>query len=169
MSITNIKLIVFFLLLISCSKNETWKLDSLSQCEADFNSCKLTNNSNQISGLEVEFIQTKNELYGYLNVFFQTTTPIIDNEKKAKVTIKINDQTFEKIESRLKGGQKIALSSETTDLIITSLKNNHEVTIMLDGYETTLEPKDFANKFDNLKSKNHTLENLFHSFKTLPQ
>lgn len=166
MAITNIKNSLLALAIgciaFSCSKSSHWSSQQVHSDEKDHASSRLTYYSDdEVHGVDVEFIQTREHLNVYLNVHSIPVPAYEKNPTQALVTLKIGDETISRIVYRLSGGQRFLLSKDTVETLVNALKNQKEITLTLASYRTILKSEDFLSKFHQLVHPS-SLQNPFH-------
>ena len=146
---------LFFLLQTSCSSERVgWQLQETISHRPAFKIVKIYHaTSNPRTGLELEISQSLSGLRSHINIFSRRIPPFSGDSEKALVTL-VSDSTRKNlIVSRLKGGQRLLLAPEQTALLISSLKNNQETHIYLEGFEERIISTDFTkflSKMDSL-------------------
>jgi hypothetical protein len=146
---------VFFLLLFlsACESSKTWEVSHIQAGHKESISSRLSYPIRDIvNGIAVEMICAQGRVNTYLEVHAQTIPPYQGNPKEALVIMKVKDKTFQGIAARHEGGQRISLPPQLHQLLIESLQLNEPVTVMLEGYFTTLDPKEFPEQYQELQT-----------------
>ena len=145
---------LFFL--CACQSDKTWEV---SHIQAEQKSARLSYPiSDIVNGIGIEMICAQGLVNTYLEVHAQHVPPYQGNSKEALVILKSEGKTFQGIGYRHEGGQRVSLPPQLHQLLIESLQLNQPVTILLEGYFTTLDPKEFSEHYRELQSaplKNH--------------
>ena len=101
MAITNIKNSLFLFMgciACACSKSSHWSSQQIHSDEKDHASSRLTYYSDdEIHGVDVEFIQTREHLNVYLNVHSIPVPAYEKNPTQALVTLKIGNENSSSI------------------------------------------------------------------------
>ncbi|MBS0648761.1 MAG: hypothetical protein JSS10_06015 [Verrucomicrobia bacterium] len=148
---------VAFLLLLTlcaCESSKSWEVSHVQAGQKEYNSSRLSYPIRDIvNGIGVEMICTQGQVKTYLEVHAQTIPPYQGNPKEALVIMKVKDKTFQGIAHRHEGGQRVSLPPQLHQLLIESLQLNAPVTVMLEGYFATLDPKEFPEQFQELQTE----------------
>ncbi len=146
---------VFLLLfLFACESNKSWEVSHIQAGKKDYNSARLSYPVlDTVNGIGIEMICAKGLINTYLEVHAQHVPAYQGNEKEALVILKIEGKTFQGIGHRHEGGQRVSLPPQLQQLLTESLQLNQPVTVMLEGYFTTLEPKEFSEQYRELQSE----------------
>jgi hypothetical protein len=105
----------------------------------------------KVNGIGIEMIYREGLVNTYLEVHSQTVPSYKGNAKEALVIMKIDGKTFQGIAHRHEGGQRLSLPSQLHLLLIDGLRMNQPVTILLEGFFTTLDPNEFAEQYRQLQ------------------
>jgi len=146
----------FFLLLLlaACQSNKAWEVSHVQTGTKEYSSARLSYPvQDAVNGIGIEMICTQGLINTYLEVHAQHVPPYQGNEKEALVILKIEGKTFQAIGHRHEGGQRVSLPPQLQQLLTESLQLNQPVTVLLEGYFTTLEPKEFSEQFRELQSE----------------
>lgn len=130
---------LFLFFLSSCSKStRQWESTSCSVKGYQSNRQVWASNS-EFRELEVEIVKSKKEVFFYLNSL-SGVIPFEAKESQAKIQLIIGNDEQEVWVDRFAGGQRIKLNSQTTNEVMTSLKNGQVVEIHVGRYFAIIEP-----------------------------
>jgi hypothetical protein len=107
----------------------------------------------RVNELSVEMVCLQDQVVTYLEVHTHAIPPYQGDAGKARITLKTDKQTFSGIGKRHTGGQRVSLPETLQQILLESLRQNSPVTILLEGYSTTLDASSFAKYYKALKSK----------------
>ncbi len=146
---------VFLLLfLLGCESNKSWEVSHVQAGKKDYNSSRLSYPVHDtVNGIGIEMICAQGLINTYLEVHAQQVPAYQGNDKEALVILKIEGKTFQGIGHRHAGGQRVSLPPQLQQLLTESLQLNQPVMVMLEGFFTTLEPKEFSEQFRELQSE----------------
>ena len=148
------KAILLLLLLFACESNKSWEVSHVQAGKKEYNSARLSYPvQDTVNGIGIEMICAQGLINTYLEVHAQHVPPYQGNEKEALVILKIEGKTFQGIGHRHEGGQRVSLPPQLQQLLTESLQLNQPVTVMLEGFFTTLEPKEFSEQFRELQTE----------------
>jgi hypothetical protein len=146
---------VIFLLffLFACQQSKSWEVSHVNAGSKEGGSARLSYPvRDTVNDIGIEMICAQGLVNTYLEVHSQTVPAYQGNPKEALVIMKIEGKTFQGIASRHEGGQRISLPPQLHQLLIESLQLHQPVTIMLEGYFITLEPKEFPERYRELQT-----------------
>lgn len=147
------KFLPFLLFLFACESSKSWEVSHLSTGHEESKSSRLSYPIKDIvNGIGIEMICVQGVINTYLEVHSQTIPPYQGNPKEALVIMKIDGKTYQGIAARHEGGQRVSLPPQLHTLMIEGLQLRQPVTILLEGYFTTLEPKEFSEQYRELQS-----------------
>ncbi len=139
--------------LVACQSQRSWEVSHLDAGDKLYNSSRLSYPIRDIvNGIGVEMVLARGEIKTYLEVHAQAIPPYQGKSNQALVKMKTKEKTFEGIAYRHEGGQRVTLSSELHTLLIDSLRDQSPVTILLEGYFTTIEPSEFSDHFQDFQN-----------------
>ena len=148
-------MLYFFLLLClcACQSNKSWEVSHVQAGKEEYNSARLSYPVEDIvNGIGVEMICAQGLINTYLEVHAQHIPPYQGNAKEALVILKIEGKTFQGIAHRHEGGQRASLPPQLQQVLTESLQLGQPVTVLLEGYFTTLDPKEFLEQYRELQS-----------------
>lgn len=159
--------LLLLLFLFACESNKSWEVSHVQAGKKAYNSARLSYPVHDtVNGIGIEMICAEGLINTYLEVHAQQIPPYQGNPKEALVILKIEGKTFQGIAHRHEGGQRVSLPPQLHQLLIESLQLNQPVTVLLEGYFTTLDPTEFGEQFRELQSE--PFQNPFQlPFKTL--
>jgi hypothetical protein len=123
-----------------------------------FRSAKLVYQKSLSDPYNLEFLRIENTICSYLVLY--SLSPSV--KKEAPITLTINGTTHETVGQ---GSKRISLDTQTTHLIIESLKKNLAITIDMQGEVVIIEPSNFEKSLQHfLESKSVTEKMLDYIF-----
>lgn len=145
---------LLFLFLNSCSSETArWQMDEIVSDSPVYQSKRLLHlASNRSTGFELEISQGQSDMQVHINVFSRQIPAYSGNPKRALITIADPSQSHNILAHRLKGGQRLRLGQEHSQLLLNSLKNSKEVKIYLEGYEENIDTEGFTGLFSRFPS-----------------
>ncbi len=151
------------LLLCSCTSPSYWSYDftpddGLGACSSRI----VYTVQDSYSGLELEFLRVGEKIFSYLKIHSGTLK--CTDEKRVKINVRIKNQIIEDDAHLHLGGQKLSLRKDLTSLILFSLQDGTDVTIQVEGFETTFESRSFLPLY-----KRFIQEEAFHWKDLFPQ
>jgi len=142
------------LFLAACQSNKSWEVSHVQAGTKEYHSARLSYPvQDVVNGIGIEMICAQGLINTYLEIHSQHVPAYQGNEKEALVILKIEGKTFQGIGHRHEGGQRISLPPQLHQLLTESLQLNQPVTVLLEGYFTTLDPKEFSEQFRELQSE----------------
>ncbi len=142
------------LLLTGCQTSPSWQVTHLEGQDPIYDSARLSYPVRDIvNEIGVEMICTQGQVNTYLEVHSHEIPPYQGNPVEARVALKIDGKTTTGVALRREGGQRLLLPSSLQELLVEALKQRQSVTILLDGYSTTLSAEHFAKQYQMLHSK----------------
>jgi hypothetical protein len=144
------------LLLSSCNipKPNHWHSSAIRSVNPDYDLAKLIYPaSNQTNGIEIELIRQGDLVRGYLNVYSSEIPALLHDPHKAKVVLITEKEEKTFAITRLEGGQRLALSHEGFETLISALKETPSLTIKTGHFTQTINSKSFEKKFGALLKK----------------
>jgi hypothetical protein len=143
-------LLLFFL---SCQNNGSksgtksgfWSVSQMETGQEEFNSSRLTYSSrDKINGIDLEWIQTEDKLYCYLQVHAH---PI----QHPRITLIIDDriEAFDALCHR--GGHRLLLPEEASQKIMVALRAHQSLALKVDGYESMIDPTSFEQSLQKMQ------------------
>ena len=142
---------LLLLFLFGCQSTNSWEVAHIQTGRENYNSARLVYPVRDIvNGIAVGMVCAQGQVNTYLEVHTQTIPPYQGNPKEALVVMKIAEQMTQRVACRHEGGQRLSLPSDLSTLMIESLQQNHPVTIILEGYATTIHPEDFSKRYQQL-------------------
>jgi hypothetical protein len=146
--------VCLLLFLFACESNKSWEVSHVQAGKKEYNSARLSYPVHDIvNGIGIEMICAQGLINTYLEVHAQHVPAYQGNDKEALVILKIEGKTFQGIGQRHEGGQRVSLPPPLQQLLTEALQLNQPVTVMLEGFFTTLEPEEFSEQFRELQSE----------------
>ncbi len=135
---------LFLLLLAGCTlSSPLWRIDTLSTGDASFDIARLRYTSPQNAPpLTFELLRMGEEVAAYLSLTRFRFTPT--EEGLLNVRLRIDQQSWDELVPLHEGKMRVRLSPETTQRLILALQEGKEVGILVDDFEETLDPRQFA-------------------------
>jgi hypothetical protein len=130
-----------FFLLSSCSRScPQWYYEKTRSCDPRFNSARLTYDGlDSFDSLELEMVDSRM----YVNTF---SRPL----RSSEVTVRVEASAYSFSGTLLEGDQRILLSDDARDFIVTNLLENHSVELIAGPYHATIGTAKFAKLFNKL-------------------
>jgi hypothetical protein len=149
---------IFFLIAASCSTSQLWVVQTIEAGNPLFTSSKLRFLSPQAHpSLSFEMVQTGGEIEAFIHLTrfrFHSSDPI-------KILFTIHGEEVEDWVSPNEGRMRARIPPEMTAKLIQALQDGDEVSILIDGFEETLDPNQFSSSFAKFLGKGHFLQNFF--------
>lgn len=138
------------LLLAGCASHPTsWMTDFIAAGDPAFDSSRLRYCSSQAHPpLNFEIVRVGDQIEAFLslNRFRFSKNPV------AKISLMMGGEIFETEAPIHEGRMKLRLPDATTQRIIEALQRREKVVIILDDFEETLDPEQFAGSFAKFSS-----------------
>lgn len=145
--------VILLFVLAGCAKTDNWAVDRIQAGDKQFDSAKLSFPTQDIvNGVDLELLCIQGKIRSYLQVHSQTIPPYQGDPKAALVLLQVGDETFAGIAFRHEGGQRVRLSENLQDRIISALKENKSVTIRLEGYKAVVSSQEFGKHFEEIQN-----------------
>ena len=134
------------LCLASCTRTSLWSLHQIKAAERDFDSSRLTYHTDKTNAIDLEFLAVKNQLFTYLQVHAH---PLKDKEVSVTLIV-AGEKTFFAAYPH-QGGQRLSITKEFQEKIISLLKANQRFSLEVCGYQTEIHPQKFLELFKKLE------------------
>lgn len=162
MQYTYILSLLLLMTAVSCRSQNPWSFDRVDSGNPDFNSAKISFYAkDSIHGIDLEFLKTKDHLYGYLNVHSFPIPALKSNPQLAIVQICANKKKYRFEAFRREGGQRLLLPEDAIALLLELLKNKQSIQINVSGYTAMIDPIGFAERYQKIE-ENPLFSNPFH-------
>jgi hypothetical protein len=130
---------------VSCQHTNAWSFTEMRTGTSAFDSSRLAYQSkDKVNGMDLEFIQTKQQLYCYIQVHAQPVKnpniSLIATGKKATYLLIAHA-----------GGHRFLLPDALLNELIFQLQSHQFVTLQLDNYQMVIDPTHFQGSFDKLQ------------------
>jgi len=136
-----------------CSTSNLWRLDAISAGDAAFDSTRLRfSNPDSDSPVTFEMIKVGDQIESFLNLN-QFRWGSEKNGTSVKGTFVIGEERFDEDLPLREGRMRLRLSSEMTERVILALQDGKKVSILIDGFEETLDPQQFARTYGRFLGK----------------
>lgn len=138
----------------SCSPScRQWSYDEVCTSCAYYNSKRIIlPPDNQFRGLDLEIVRTYSGQRAYLNIFSLALPKESNDPLKTQICISCEMSSYDFYADRLEGGQRLLLSKETEELIISKLLKYKAVTISVGRYRSEIIPRRFCEAYKQLIS-----------------
>lgn len=137
-----ILIFLLFFIFTACSKPCGWIYREVNSDCCQFSSASLAfTNPNPFNGLELSFLRGDFGTVGYVSIFRGQITPFDFGD--TKIVVFIENEQFVFHARCLEGGQRLLLSNEATEFVLSALNNSKTVTIALIGYYSVITPAKF--------------------------
>lgn len=144
---TFVFVLLYVIFLSSCVKNQEWTYQDVKSSRPEFKSFHLDYSIASINGIGVELLRGDFGVIGYLSVNSNQIQSTPDDPSKAEVVFQVeNDQLLYRA-TKMLGGQRVKLSQEAVDKLLTLLGEGKNVNIYLKGYSAKITPNKFSKQF----------------------
>lgn len=142
-------LALFMFLMISCSgPSTTWQGESAIGSPSSLNSARLyLCPTNEFSGLELEFVQMRDGLRLYLNVYGLQIPPDAPDSSTSRVYFSFGERSYHCPAARFLGGQRLLIPEHVQIEMVEYLQQGRSVFIQVDRYQATVYPEQFVSLF----------------------
>ena len=106
----------------------------------------------RINGIDLEFHSTQEQLRCYLVVHSTPIPAKKENPNFSQATVQTKDQNTPFLIHRLKGGQKLLLTQQAQELLLSLLIADEPLLIKLEGYQEQIQPGSFKRYLAKLDS-----------------
>lgn len=152
------KLLSCLIALAACQTTPSWQVTRVEAGNSCHDLARLSAPiHDRVNGIGVEIVRIQDKIVTYLEVHAHVIPPYQDDPSKAQVILKTGGKTLQGVGRRHRGGQRITLSESLQEILIESLKHMTPVTILLEGYSTTLDASSFSEYYEALTSKTFKL------------
>lgn len=149
------------LILCSCGNRDHWSHQKIHSNYEQFSYSKVIYQARDpVRGVDVEFVQSQENLKTYLLVHSIPILASKDTPKKIKVKMHIDDVFLTCEADRLDGGQRFLLPETITLTLIEAFLAKKNVTITIPGYRSSIDSEGFIKHFRKIGRS--FLENPFH-------
>ncbi|MDE3045827.1 MAG: hypothetical protein KGJ02_04190 [Verrucomicrobiota bacterium] len=137
----------FCVLLSSCGSSSNWRYDSIANQESPYSSSRLLYND-PTSHLKLELLKIGDQLqaFVFLNIHRFRPSP----NQMVEVTLSIDDHTFREAAPCREGKMRLLLPPSLTEQLILALQEGKPVGILIDGFQGTISPDQFADFYSKL-------------------
>lgn len=132
-------------LLAACNQPSAWHLDSIATGDRQFDSGKLVY-AVPSSHLKLEFLRTETGISGFLYLQQHRFIDVPHTE----LLLTINGEQSKHLVPVRSGRMRLALPPELTQTLVSALHIGHEAVILIDGFELTVSPARFEEKYAGL-------------------
>lgn len=144
-------LLVIFQACSPCCRE--WLYDEVCTSCPYYNSKRIILRSEtNLQGLELEFIRTFSGQRAYINIFSLALPRDINDPLKTQICISFGDNKYNFYADRLEGGQRLLLSKEAEELIISQLLECKPMTISTGRYRSVIIPRKFPEAYKKFTS-----------------
>ncbi len=155
--------LIALVLLSGCAfhnSQSSWLVDGIEAGVKEFDSKRLRHiSSNPDASLAYEMVKIGNETCAYLQLSQYKLKPTADQQVDALFLI--GGDAFEESLLVHEGRMRIRLSPEIAERITLALQDGIKVSILVDGFEETLQPDQFAEAYNQFLGKGSFLQTLF--------
>jgi hypothetical protein len=136
----------------SCSgPSPGWQEDSAIGTSCSFNSARLyLAPANEFSGLELEFVQMRDGLRLYINVYGLEIPPETYDGSTSRVFISFKDHTYHFSALRFLGGQRLLVPECVQDEMIEYLQEGQSLFIQVGRYQADIDSDKFLVLFQRM-------------------
>ncbi|MBA3239576.1 MAG: hypothetical protein H0T62_14715 [Parachlamydiaceae bacterium] len=140
---------LFMIFMISCSGTSTnWQGESAIGSPTSLNSSRLyLAPTNEFSGLELEFVQMRDGLRLYLNVYGLEIPPDAEDSCTSRVYFSFKDHAYHCAAARFLGGQRLLIPEYVQLEMVEYLQAGQSVFIQVGRYQANVYPEQFVSLF----------------------
>ncbi len=125
-----------------------WCGESAVGTPCSFNSTRLyLPPANELTGLELDFVQMKDGLRLYINVYGLEIPPEADNSAYSRVFISYRTYAYHFSAQRFQGGQRLLIPQYVQSEIVDFLQEGQPVSIQVGRYKSDIYPDKFLDLF----------------------
>lgn len=99
--------------------------------------------SDKINGIDLEFFFIQDGLKSYLVTHSRPIPSSRDDSHLSQAVVQTQGKTHTFLIHRLKGGQKLLLTQEMQELLLSLLSRDEPLTLKLEGYQEVIQPGQF--------------------------
>jgi hypothetical protein len=142
------------LLFYSCSPHcHQWKLAAIkANCPCATYTKVYLPTCNPFNGLEAVFISYNGNIRLYFNALTMQFPYIANDEEHTEIYLKVDEQAYNFVAERLKGGQTLLIPEEYLQLILRALHEKHYVEVMIGRYQAKIGCDNFERCYRSLIS-----------------
>lgn len=135
----------------SCHHKEKWQYTAIRNTNPSYDMARLSYRvTSRDQGMLLTFVRQYKEIQAYLHVYTFEIPYYQDNPHLAKINIKTDTEAFSFCVDRLKGGQRLHLSSDACAMLTNLLKKYPEVIIEVGHYSQTFCSTTFNKSYHKL-------------------
>lgn len=141
-----------FFILNSCSHCAPWQYDYICSCDPCFQCAKVYYEPQNVfreAGIEIAF-STDTGFRFFLNFYGCPIPDKLIHDDAAEVTLIINNTSSLILANVCKGGQRLILPEDASQLIIQSLLNNEEVCLKIWRYSVNIPLEGFEKNYNKI-------------------
>lgn len=143
--------ILVLLVVCACSGSSQWRGDSAIGSPGPANSARLfLPPANDLTGLELEFVQMKDGLRLYVNVFGLEIPEEPDNPGHSRMFVSFREYSYHFSATRFQGGQRLLIPEYVQSEIIDFLQEGQPVYLQVERYESVIYPDKFLGLFHRM-------------------
>lgn len=144
-------------LLTSCATPTAWRLDTIATGDPAFDSTRLSYHTP--SNLRIELLRIGQDVSTFLSLRQHRFAPSPLDPSRIDVTLVIDGQNFHDLAPSREGRMRLKLSKEMTEHLTRALQEGREVDIVLDGFQETISPQAFKERYEQLTAESWDLMN----------
>jgi hypothetical protein len=149
-------------LLAACASSNPWKLDLISTGNEVYDSARLVYRDPDTPSptLLFEILRVSQEPEVFLSLTHQKFTPLKSDPSCIKVFFTIDGIQTEELIPLLEGRMRLRFPAPLANRLINSLQDGKQVGILVDGFEETLDPREFQTTYDKFAKSPSFFRNL---------
>ena len=145
------KYLLLLVLLMGCSNSSSWRYDSIPNGETTFESSRLLYSS-PTSHLKLELLKLGEGIQASLYLSLHRFTA--SSSHSVKVTLSVDGKEFSEQIAYHEGRMRLSLSKQLTEILLFALQEGKPVAILVDGFQETISPEQFAPCYSKLLNGN---------------
>lgn len=128
----------------------------------DYCSTKLSQVAKDLtSEIDLELLNMNETIEMFLTVRSRPVPADLESPNEIRLKIECGDQIISTLALRHAGGQKFTVPPAEREFILECLQNQREVTLIIPGYQTTIDPTGFSSSYSHFARPTY-LRNPFH-------
>ncbi len=153
------RLLPLILFTTACGGANLWHLDSISAGDPSFDSSRLTF-KNPHSHLTLELLRASGNFEVFLSLNQYTLTPLPNDPHSTLLTLQIDGVASSQSVPVRTGGMRIKLPPEMAARLILALQDGLPVGILVGGFQDTIAPESFHEKYSQFLKGHSFFSNL---------
>jgi hypothetical protein len=151
--------VVIFMSLTGCINNLPYELDHTVSEKKAYRSSRLRFSESNYKEIELEILFLSNNIKCFLN-FYHTK---IKNEKDQLIKLQINEQEITAICFCMKGKQRLVIPDETSKILIDSLNDGKEISIIHNKSTISIGGQEFIEAYKKITKNKSIISTLLNT------